>query len=107
MIKAKSTHSIKSQFSVASKLSQAKRTIPVIGTETFGLYSSSVCDHELIPYDSIKYRSNPSESKWEGKRIVSVPSTVLAIIARKGTDEKGDFISLLKLVPKAILLAAA
>lgn len=74
--------------------------MPIITMSTLSRLSSCFVDHELVQYDSARYRKNPTEKQWAGRKIAGLPVNTLALVASKGCDDMGDFISLFMAVPK-------
>lgn len=79
-----------------------QRILPIISTASFNELSPSFSGYELVEYGTLKYRNNPVESQWEGRKIVAAPIKAIAIVAKKSTDEKGDFIALFLFMPQNI-----
>jgi hypothetical protein len=78
----------------------SQRILPIISTKNFNELLPSFSNYELVEYDTVKYRNNPVESQWEGRKIAAAPNKAIAIIAKKSTDEKGDFITLFLFMPQ-------
>ena len=55
-----------------------RRTMTIISAGRFAQVSNNYVEHELIQYDSVKYRNNPTEAQWHGRRIVGLPFDTLA-----------------------------
>jgi hypothetical protein len=76
-----------------------RKRMTIISSRKLSRLSEYLTEYELVEYDSVKYRKNPTEVDWEGKVLVGLPLNTLALVAAKGTDAKGDFIKLSMAMP--------
>lgn len=75
------------------------KTMTVISSARLPLVQELFANTVLVPYDNARYRNNAVEEFWQGRKIAALPDNCLALFAKCGNDDKGQYISLMMLMP--------